>query len=225
MFYLAQRKALERPQRGSPRMFRVDFLEKHLSRVRPWHVVGLWGPVVVGLLAWALSLPSLGLAAVLGLGLSGLFGWTLLEYLLHRFLFHFPVRPGSELQRDLFFLIHGVHHDYPYDADRLVMPPIASLFIALVLAPPLFLALVRVHFPAAFAGLVAGYLWYDLTHYAVHHWRPRTALGRWQRRNHMVHHFQGEPILFGVTSPLWDRVFGTYRAGPAARESRAHEVS
>jgi sterol desaturase/sphingolipid hydroxylase (fatty acid hydroxylase superfamily) len=197
-------------------MFRSDFVEKHLSRVRPWQVVAFWGPVAAALLAWPLVRGAPGAAAVLGLALAGLLFWTLLEYVLHRFVFHFPVNQASALQRDLYFLIHGVHHDYPYDADRLVMPPLASLAIALVVGSPIYLLLGPVCFPPAFAGLIAGYLWYDLTHYAVHHWKPRTAFGRLQRRNHLVHHFQGEPIFYGVSSPLWDLVFGTYGA-PGSR--------
>jgi sterol desaturase/sphingolipid hydroxylase (fatty acid hydroxylase superfamily) len=222
MFYLAERTEPARPQRGSPRMFRSDFVERHLSRVRPWQIVALWGPVAAMLLAYPLARGTLGALSVAGLALGGLFVWTLLEYVLHRFVFHFAVNPGSELQRDLYFLIHGVHHDYPYDADRLVMPPLGSLLIALVLAPPIYLALGPVYFPAAFAGLIAGYLWYDLTHYAVHHWHPRTVLGRLQRRNHLVHHFQGEPMFYGVTTPLWDLIFGTYAAHRSSQEGAAH---
>ncbi|HEU4385351.1 MAG TPA: sterol desaturase family protein [Anaeromyxobacteraceae bacterium] len=210
MFWLEPRPELAHPQRGSPRMFRVDWIEKHLSRVRPWHVVVVWLPVLLAFLASAARDPALSPLEMAAGVLGGLAFWTLLEYVLHRWVFHFQPRPGSELQSDLSFLIHGVHHDWPHDADRLVMPPVVAVVIALAVGLPMRAALGGTWFAPAFAGLLAGYLWYDLTHYATHHLRPRTALGEMQRRNHMVHHFKHPHQLFGVTTPLWDFVFRTW---------------
>lgn len=212
MFWLEPRPAYAHPQRGSPRLFRVDWIEKHLSRVRPWQVVAAWVPVLAWFLAGALRDPALGTARVALGGLGGLVLWTLLEYLLHRWVFHFAPDPASELQRDLSFLVHGVHHHWPYDGDRLVMPPAAAVVIGFAVGIPMRALLGATWFAPAFAGLLAGYLWYDLTHYAVHHLRPRTALGEMQRRNHMIHHFKRPDRLFGVTTPLWDLVFGTWTA-------------
>ncbi len=191
-------------------MFHVDWLERHVSRVHAWQVAAIWGPVVVYFLGRALLDPALGAAAALTLFATGLLAWTLLEYLLHRFLFHFAPDPGSEAQRDFAFLIHGVHHDYPHDPDRLVMPPIATAILAVGVGWPLHAAVGPRYFPALFAGLLAGYLWYDLTHWAVHHAVQRTTFGKMQRRNHMLHHFRSSEARFGVTTPLWDLVFGTY---------------
>lgn len=209
MFWLAPRTESAHPQRGSPRMFRVDWVERRLSRVRPWQVVAVWVPVTAFFLASAARDPALSPGeAALGV-LSGLVFWTLLEYALHRWVFHFRPDPASDLQRDLSFLVHGVHHAFPYDADRLVMPPVLAAVIALAIGLPARALVGVAWFAPAFAGLLAGYLWYDLTHYATHHLRPRTALGEMQRRNHMVHHFKRPDSLYGVTTPLWDLVFGT----------------
>jgi dihydroceramide fatty acyl 2-hydroxylase len=208
MFFLAPRPRLLRPQRGSPRMFRVEWIEKYLSRVRPWHVVAVWGPVSLYCLARAALEPSPGLVS-LALALAGLLFWTLLEYLLHRFLFHFPFGEDSELQRDLGFLIHGVHHGYPSDLDRLVMPPVVTALVAVLVGLPLWLLLAPRAFFPFFGAVVAGYLWYDLTHYALHHGKPRTRLGRQQQRYHLLHHFRTPARRYGVTTPLWDAVFGT----------------
>ncbi len=191
-------------------MFRVDWIEKYLSRVRPWQVVVVWVPVATYFLGRGFADGALGARGVLGLFATGLLAWTLLEYLLHRWLFHFAPRPGSELQEDLAFLIHGVHHDYPYDADRLVMPPAATAVFAAGVGWPLHALVGPQHFAPLFAGLVAGYIWYDLTHYAVHHVRQRTAFGKLQRRNHLLHHFKDSGARYGVTTPLWDVVFRTY---------------
>jgi sterol desaturase/sphingolipid hydroxylase (fatty acid hydroxylase superfamily) len=196
-------------------MFRVEWIERYLSRVRPWQVMAVWTPVSLWFLAEGLWRGELGPGRVAALFLLGVLAWTLLEYLLHRWVFHFEPRPGHELEEDLSFLVHGVHHDYPYDPDRLVMPPAVSLFLAFAVGLPLRAGLGPARFPAIFAGLVAGYVWYDLTHYAVHHLTQRTAFGRMLRRNHYLHHFRHPGQLFGVTSPLWDLVFRTYlRAEP-----------
>jgi len=120
MFYLAPHPKLDRPRHGSPQMFTVPWVEKYLSRVRPWHVVAIWGPFTIYLLVRASATQDA--PAIAGWAALGVFSWTLLEYLLHRFVFHFEAQPDSELQRDASFLIHGIHHDYPWDRDRLVMP-------------------------------------------------------------------------------------------------------
>lgn len=203
-------------------MFRVDWIERHLSRVRPWHVAVIWGPVLAWFLGRAALDARLGKPALLLAFALGLMTWTLLEYLLHRNLFHFRPDPDSELQQDVAYLIHGVHHDYPYDPDRLVMPPIATAVFAVVIGLPLHFLLGPHLFRPAFSGLLAGYLWYDFTHYAVHHVKFRGSAGRWLRRHHLRHHFATPGQCFGVTSPFWDLVFGTY---PSKSEQREAETA
>ncbi len=208
MFWLAPRPALERPRSGSPRMFRVELLERHLSRVRPREVVAVWAPFAAWLLWRAARDPALPGGRAASLVVAGVAAWTLLEYVLHRFAFHADLGQG-ELGRDLHYLVHGVHHDYPHDPDRLVMPPAVAAVLAVLIGWPLHAAVGSHAFPPLFAGLVCGYLWYDLTHYWVHHGRARTALGRKLKRWHLRHHFQEPASRFGVTTPLWDHVFGT----------------
>jgi len=169
-------------------------------------VVAIWGPFTLYMLYRASA--HSGALAIAAWAALGLFSWTLLEYLLHRWVFHFEPHPGSELQRDASFLIHGIHHDYPWDRDRLVMPPTVTAVIAAV-AWVAFRWMGPLEYPW-FAGLVVGYLWYDLTHYYLHHAAPTTAAGKWLRRYHLVHHFQTPDRRYGITTPLWDRVFGTY---------------
>ena len=206
MFYLAPHPKLARPRRGSPLMFTIPWVEKYLSRVRPWHVISIWVPFS----AWMIWLAAsrIGGWSIAGWALFGVFSWTLLEYLLHRYIFHFEPNPASELQRDASFLIHGIHHDYPWDRDRLVMPPTVTAVIAFVVWFG-FRFLGDVEY-AWFAGLVLGYVWYDLTHYYLHHAAPTTAFGKWLRRYHLVHHFQTPDRRYGITTPLWDFVFRTY---------------
>jgi sterol desaturase/sphingolipid hydroxylase (fatty acid hydroxylase superfamily) len=217
MFGLADHPKIKHAMRGSPRMFKSDFVEKYLSRVRPVHVLAVWLPII-GYLCWqSLARGATPLAFSLTL-LGGVFFWTLLEYVLHRYVFHFE--PHGEMQEDLSFLIHGVHHDYPWDPDRLVMPPTVSLLIGAALYFPMLWLTGPVLFGAAFAGTALGYLWYDISHYAFHHWKPSTRVGRYLRSYHLVHHFKTPELRYGVSTPLWDYVF---RTQPRADEKKSRD--
>ncbi len=210
MFWLVPRPpGHHAPQNGSPRMFRVDWIEKHLSRVKPWHVLVVWVPFVAYLVYRGLRVPGISGGTFAGTFAGGIAFWTLLEYVLHRWVFHFEPSPDSELAQDVSFLTHGVHHDYPHDPDRLVMPPVLSIALAVVLGFPIHWIVGPVLFAPAFAGLVTGYLWYDMTHYAVHHLRQRTEMGNRLRKHHYLHHFKTPDARYGVSTPLWDWVFGT----------------
>jgi sterol desaturase/sphingolipid hydroxylase (fatty acid hydroxylase superfamily) len=146
----------------------------------------------------------------------GLLVWTFAEYTLHRFVFHFHPNEKSELQKDISFIIHGVHHDYPWDADRLVMPPTVGLLLGAGIWAFVHV-FCGVYTWACFTGVVFGYVWYDLTHYYVHHGRPKSRWAKWVRRNHLIHHFSTAHERYGITTPLWDVVFGTY---PKHREEQ-----
>ena len=103
------------------------------------------------------------------------------------------------------------------------MPPIISVVLSVLIGVPSFWLLGPMHFWSFFGGLTAGYLWYDLTHYATHHIKPRTALGRAQKAHHMQHHFQTPELRFGITTPLWDWVFGTHALPKRAKRDEAPE--
>ena len=133
--------------------------------------------------------------------------WTLTEYWLHRVVFHFE--PERGIGARLHWMIHGVHHDHPNDPMRLVMPPAASVPLALAFYALFWCRWARAAALPFTAGFLAGYLAYDMIHYAVHHFRPRSAVGRRLRELHMRHHFQDHERGFGVSAPYWDRVFRT----------------
>jgi sterol desaturase/sphingolipid hydroxylase (fatty acid hydroxylase superfamily) len=107
-------------------------------------------------------------------------------------------------------MIHGVHHDHPNDPMRLVMPPAASIPLAVLVVAAMWAIAGSVHAPAVASGFLAGYLIYDEIHYALHHHVPKSRLGKWLRELHMRHHFQDDERGFGISAPYWDRVFGTY---------------
>jgi dihydroceramide fatty acyl 2-hydroxylase len=196
--------------RASPAMFETKWLDR-VSRVHPLVPLFLFVPAIVALLVLGFVNGVGAMAAVWILG--GYLVWTLTEYWLHRLVFHFE--PDHGIGARLHWIMHGVHHDHPNDPMRLVMPPsvsvpLSSLFILgfyLVLGSPAFLP-----FGAAF---LAGYLYYDMLHYHVHHHRPTTALGKRLRELHMRHHFQDHDRGYGVSAPFWDHVFGTAPKNPS----------
>jgi sterol desaturase/sphingolipid hydroxylase (fatty acid hydroxylase superfamily) len=139
--------------------------------------------------------------------LVGFVSWTLIEYLLHRFVFHF--HPTTELGQRVHFLVHGIHHDYPNDSKRLVMPPMLSAPLASVFFV-LFYALFGFYFGLdLFAGMITGYLIYDMMHYALHHISLDNPMFKDLKEHHMIHHFQDPEHGFGVSSKMWDYIFRT----------------
>ncbi|HSO99802.1 MAG TPA: sterol desaturase family protein [Solirubrobacteraceae bacterium] len=190
--------------RASPRMFDSPLLDK-VSRVHPAVPPILFGPAILLLLIEGLARGSgwLTLPELLG----GYLFWTLTEYWLHRVVFHFE--PDHGIGARLHWIIHGVHHDHPNDPMRLVMPPSLSIPLAAVFVYGFYLVLGVPAFLPFGAAFLAGYLFYDMLHYHVHHHRPKTALGRRLRELHMRHHFQNHDSGYGVSAPFWDHVFGT----------------
>ena len=190
----------------SIRVFQNPLLER-FTHVHPLTPLIFWGPFV-GYLIWrSFSLHDLSLAEVGAYGVIGFFSWTLAEYLLHRFVFHFETE--SPLGQKIHFLIHGIHHADPNDATRLVMPPVAGVIIACVLYLLFRFFLGPIFVEPFFAFFVLGYLCYDYTHFAVHHFVPRTRVGKYLKHSHMQHHYVCPTSRWGVSSPFWDYVFGT----------------
>jgi len=200
------------------RLFRSNFLE-FFTHISPVVVLIIWVPVVV-FFVWRsadqVALPAGASRLQIPVAvLLGVFIWTLTEYVVHRFVFHYHARtPG--LQK-IFFMFHGVHHSQPQCKTRLVMPPAVSIPMAVLFYGIFYLVVGRLldapsWVPALFAGFILGYLVYDMIHYATHHFPMRSGYLRYLKRYHMQHHFKTPERRFGVSSPLWDKVFGTMPA-------------
>lgn len=196
------------------RLFKSDFLE-FFTHITPIAVIILWVPVMV---LFMLSETSTGWWKQAGWGyipvafVLGIFLWTFTEYTLHRFLFHFEAK-SPQAQR-IFFLFHGVHHAQPQCKTRLVMPPVVSAPLAVIVYGVMYLVIgVLLGAPhwlgPILSGFVLGYLFYDLTHYATHHFAMRNGIWKWLKRYHMQHHYKTPNARYGVSSPLWDAVFKT----------------
>ncbi len=189
------------------RMFESNFME-FFSHVHPATPVILYGPIIALMLYLAFVQKGLSFLAVLGFFVVGGLTWTLLEYIIHRYVFHYE--PKTRVGKLLHFIIHGVHHDYPNDATRLVMPPIVSVPLAVVFYVVFILTLGRFA-PAALAGFGFGYVCYDTIHYATHHFAMKRGVWRWLKQYHLRHHYHDDQGGYGVSSPLWDYVFKTTR--------------
>jgi 4-hydroxysphinganine ceramide fatty acyl 2-hydroxylase len=199
----------------SVRMFESSFME-FFSHVHPATPLVIYLPVIGFMLDLAVRQRAQPIGAVLGLCLLGLLIWTLVEYTMHRWVFHY--QPTSRWGKQFHFLLHGVHHDYPKDATRLVMPPVVSIPLALFFCGCFFVVFGRVA-PAAFAGFLVGYLFYDMVHYATHHFSMKRGMWLFLKKYHMRHHYDDDHSGYGVSSPLWDYVFGT--RAPRAQAERA----
>lgn len=188
----------------SVRLFKNNFLE-YFSHIHPATPVVVYIPVILTLSY--LGLKRIELNNFILLAIAGLFLWTLFEYIMHRFVFHY--HPKTDLGKRIHFLAHGVHHDYPRDRTRLVMPLLVSLPLA-VLHYFLFLLIFGYnYFSPVLAGYILGYVLYDSIHYATHHWKMTSPIGKFLKEYHLKHHYVNPDSAFGVSNPVWDFVFST----------------
>ncbi|HOZ83361.1 MAG TPA: sterol desaturase family protein [Bacteroidia bacterium] len=191
--------------KGSATLFQNRLLER-LTRTTFYFPVILFLLVGVATALYCYLSLKINVFIIVALFVAGLFAFTLVEYLIHRFVFHFNAStPGQELLK---YKIHGVHHHFPKDKDRLAMPPFMSLTLA-VLFFLLYKWLFGNYGIALFSGFVSGYSVYLIIHYAVHRYRqPRNFLSiLW--KHHSLHHYRSDNSAFSVSNPMWDYIFGT----------------
>lgn len=190
----------------SIRLFENDFLES-LSHVHPIMPLVVWTPIILFLFYRAATIDMLTVVNFVALFFIGILVWTLTEYLLHKYVFHFNAK--SKIGKRFVFMFHGLHHDDPQDPTRLVMPPVPAILIVSVLWQ-IFALVVPTQFMNAFmANFLIGYLCYDYIHYATHHFPMTSKIGKYLRKYHLQHHYSGEASKYGVSNPLWDYIFGT----------------
>lgn len=187
-------------------MFKNPILE-FFSHIHPITPVIVFVPVITFVLVQAFRFTTI--AQTIGVFLLGVLLWTAVEYIIHRFAFH--IEPKTVTGKRLHFLVHGVHHDYPRDSTRLVMPLLVSIPLATAFYF-LFELIVAPQHWALFGGFVAGYVAYDSIHYATHHWPMTNRVGRFLKEYHMKHHYVESETAYGVSNPLWDYVFNTVPA-------------
>ncbi len=190
----------------SPPMFENPILNR-LSQTHIATPIIIFFVYAIGLLIYTelqLDIPTL---VVIGVFLAGILGFTFMEYAVHRWVYH-PPHGASDAYKKATYKMHGMHHDYPKDKKRLAMPPVLAVVIATALLF-LFKAVLGQYGFAYLAGFVVGYAMYLVVHYTVHMYPPPRNFLRALWVNHSIHHYSEDEVLFGVSQPLWDYVFGT----------------
>ena len=198
-----------RKKREGIRVFNSGFVEKYFSKAHPVSPIVLAAPFIAfGVYQMITQGHPVERIAMLFVG--GVLLWSLLEYVLHRFLFHFrPKGPGGKL---FWFMLHGYHHEFPDDKMRLVAPPLMFWFLGLGVGFLFYFIFGHTAWGIVMAGTSVGYVAYDWIHYYTHHFHPKSGVGSWLRRYHLRHHFQDDSVRYGISNPLWDIIFRTYRA-------------
>lgn len=195
---------------GQARIFNNPILES-LSKTRPWIIYSIYIPGCSYLLYFSSVSLGYSLAFITFLFFTGMFSWTLFEYVAHRYLFHYEAT--SPLGQRIVYIFHGNHHEYPRDRERLFMPPVPSIIFALTVFGIIFslsalLTGTGNYAFSFFSGFLIGYLIYVSMHYAIHRYPPpKRFKALW--RNHHLHHYKFPDHGFGVSSTLWDIIFGT----------------
>ena len=191
--------------KGQAQLFKNNYLE-YLTKTHPLVIWGLYLPILILLPIYAFNYIGFSGLNIFLLFLGGIFFWSLFEYLMHRFVFHYVAH--TDRGKRINYVLHGNHHEYPRDKERLFMPAAPSLIISSTLFFLFWLVLDKNIF-AFFPGFILGYLIYGSMHYAIHAWNPpfKWMKGLW--RNHHLHHYKRDHKAFGVSSTLWDHVFGT----------------
>lgn len=188
------------------RMFENSILER-LTRIHYSVPLFLFAPVIIYSFYHAVWVDHISGMSLVGYILLGLFVWTFTEYVMHRFVFHWM--PPGKLGERMHFVFHGVHHDYPSDSKRLVMVPTVSIPLATLFFFLFRLILGPVNVFPFFVGFLSGYLFYDMVHYAIHHYNFKSKFWLDLKHHHMLHHYKDMYNGYGVSSKFWDLIFRT----------------
>ncbi|RXP57031.1 fatty acid hydroxylase [Lutibacter sp. HS1-25] len=195
--------------KGNATIFKNPFLES-LTKTTLISNVIIYGTVVTLLIYNALYIKKIEYPTFLALFIFALFFWTFAEYILHRFVFHW-INDSKAVQR-FHFIMHGSHHLYPKDTERLLMPPVPGILMASILFCVFYVFFYVMGYPnytwGFFPGFFLGYLLYSFLHRATHVVKPPKKL-KFLWKHHSLHHYKYPNKAFGVSNTLWDRVFGT----------------
>lgn len=188
------------------------FKNKWLDSLTRTHIaipVSMFFLYAIALLYYTKVATDLTTLQVTSLYITGFLFFTFAEYMVHRHVYHLP---GTTEKRAKFaYTMHGIHHDYPKDKQRLAMPPAMSVAVGTILFFLFELILDKFSF-SFLAGFLSGYAFYLLVHYSIHIFLPPNNMFKALWVNHALHHYGKSDTMFGVSSPLWDYIFGTTHA-------------
>lgn len=192
---------------GSKQLFKNPVLEK-LSRTHISIPLIIFSTFATALLYWSVTHTSLTVLQTVGMFFLGVISFSWVEYNVHRHVFHMATY--TKLRAKIQYVAHGVHHEFPKDKDRLAMPPLLSVTIATILLLLFRLILGDLVF-SFLPGFLVGYSAYVSIHYIVHAYQPPNNFFKMLWINHSMHHYKDGDIIFGVSSPLWDYIYGTMK--------------
>ena len=190
--------------KGQARLFKSEYMEI-MTKTHPLVIYSMYFPVIIFFLYYGYTYKDLAIGHEAILFLGGALLWSLFEYVMHRHLFHMIVE--TPRAKRIVYTMHGVHHEFPRDRERLFMPPVPSIIIATIIFLTMYYTM-GWNALAFFPGFLFGYLMYGSMHYAIHAFTPpRYLKALW--RNHHLHHYKTPDKGFGVSSVLWDVIFRT----------------
>ncbi len=184
---------------GKKQLFENPILEQ-LTRTHIAVPITIFLLFSIGSLIYAFKMAVLSYLLIGVLFLTGVLVFTLVEYLIHRYVFH--MAHNTPTKAKVQYTIHGIHHEYPKDKERQAMPPILSVTLLLVLLAVSYLLMNDYTF-AFLPGFVVGYAGYLFVHYITHAYAPPKNFFRQLWVNHSIHHYKDNNKAFGVSSPLW----------------------
>jgi dihydroceramide fatty acyl 2-hydroxylase len=191
----------------SPKMFENKFLD-FFSRIHFTSVPILFVPITGYFIYRSAFMFGVEWPLLVALIFGGYAFWTLIEYCIHRYFFHKEFT--TPLGKKIHYIAHGIHHDFPNDSMRLVMPPVINLSLAFIFYWVFYAVFQNSGLTAGFfAGFVLGYMVYDLMHFASHFYNFKNAWFQRVKRSHLLHHYRQPHSGYGLSTIFWDRVFGT----------------
>jgi len=195
--------------RGQATIFENSFLESLTKTTLKQNII-VYGLLLTLLIYNAIAIRNIPVLQFIGIFFFALLFWTLAEYLLHRYLFHW-ISENKYIQR-FHFVMHGSHHLYPRDSERLLMPPVPGILMASILFLIFYIIFsllnISVYTWAFFPGFFLGYLLYSFLHRATHVMKPPKRF-KYLWKHHSLHHYKYPNKAFGVSNTIWDRIFGT----------------
>ena len=195
--------------KGKAKIFKNPVLES-LTKTTPLSNIIIYGLAIILAVYYAIAQIGLPVLAMIGLFIFGVLFWTFAEYILHRYVFHWVTE--ADWSQRFHFIMHGAHHLYPTDKERLLMPPVPGFMMAGILFGFYYCIFWLLGIPdltfGFFPGFFTGYLMYSFVHRATHVMKaPKGFKNLWLHHN--LHHYKYPEKAYGVSSTFWDRVFGT----------------
>jgi sterol desaturase/sphingolipid hydroxylase (fatty acid hydroxylase superfamily) len=187
------------------KVFKHPILNK-LSRTNPLVAISIYCLISLGMVIYGFAVSTPLLTHSVALFVAGLLLFSLVEYATHRFMYHSGENYQDE--KNWQYKVHGVHHAVPNEKDLLALPiPLALLVSGLLFM--LFYLPMGQHALFFFPGFLSGYAAYLFVHYKVHTSKPPKNAFSYLWKHHLIHHYSDDERAYGVSSPLWDIVFGT----------------